>query len=253
LGQISLDQARESSDGAAMRVRGVATVLPGIFGSQYFYITDGAGGIQIYQNKKDFPELAVGDSVEVYGIVGTAYGERRLKVRNRSDIDILSTNNIATSTKTDISEIDEANLGALIKIQGEITEIKSNFMYVDDGAAEAVVYFKKGALIDKKKFVEGENVEVLGVLARASSGLQIWPRAQGDIVSLGPSEDLLKKQTVTPSGANSSKDMAKTYLTTTAGGMTALILAFLARARGMFLMSGVKRLAVLVGKFFRRG
>jgi len=253
LGMVSVAQAREAVDGSGVRVQGTVTALPGIFGSQYFYIADGESGIQIYQNKKDFPGLEVGDNVSVLGTLGTAYGERRLRVRSHTDIDILSTHNTASSTPTEITEIDEVNLGALVKIRGEITEIKSSFMYVDDGASEAVVYFKKGAQVDKKKFQEGENVEVVGVLARGSSGLQVWPRAQADIVSLGPSDDLLKKQGMATSTANNSKTVAETYLTTTAGGITALLLAFFARARGALLIGGAKKIAQVAGKFFGRG
>lgn len=253
LGMVTLLQAREANDGTVVRVRGVVTVLPGVFGTQYFYIADKESGLQVYQSKKDFPELEVGDNVEVFGTLGTAYGEKRLKVRVKTDIDILSTTNVVVPVPLEISEIDASNLGALIKIRGEITEIKSNFMYVDDGAAEVVVYFKKGAQVDKKKFVEGENVEVVGILTRASTGLQIWPRMQSDIVSVGASEYLNKKQELVLADENKSKSVAENYLTTTAGGITALLLAFLARARGTLIASGAKKVAQVVGKFFGRG
>ncbi len=253
LGLVSLEQARAAEDNVVTRVRGLVTALPGVFGSQYFYIFDGVQGLQIYQNKKDFPALQVGDGVEVYGTLGTAYGARRLRVKTDSDVDILSTQNSIKPLVVEISEIDEFNLGALIKISGTITEIKSNFMYVDDGTSEAVVYFKKGAQIDKKRFKEGENMEVVGVLEKGSSGLQIWPRSQEDLVSLGLSEDLIKSQALLQQTQNDSKKMAETYLTTTAGGITALLLAFLARARGALIVGGVKKVAQLAVKIIGRG
>jgi len=113
----------------------------------------------------------------------------------------------------------------------KIPDCKFLFMYVDDGNTEAVVYFKKGAKVDKSKFLEGENVEVTGVLEQTKSGWQIWPRGQDDLVSLGLSEDLLKKQALQSNSAGSSEK----YLTATAGGFITLVFGFLLRGRGALL------------------
>ena len=143
-------------------------------------------------------------------------------------------------------------MGKLARVIGEITEIKSNFMYIDDGEGELMVYFKKGARLDKKKFKEGEKVEVTGVGEENRSGVyQLWPRSQEDIAPLGLSEDILKKQTLLE--ADQQKDTAEKYLTATAGGITTLLFGFLARARGAMLRSGIKRVASLVSRFINRG
>ena len=227
----SIEAAREAVKGAWARVRGVVSVLPGVFGSQYFYITDGNTGIQIYQSKKDFLELAVGDRVEINGKVSLANGIKRINIASAAAIDILAAQTVVSTTVLALDEVDESFGGGLVKISGEITEIKSNFMYVDDGNTEAVVYFKKGAKVDKSKFLEGENVEVTGVLEQTKSGWQIWPRGQDDLVSLGLSEDLLKKQALQSNSAGSSEK----YLTATAGGFITLVFGFLLRGRGALL------------------
>ena len=131
--------------------------------------------------------------MEVRGAVSISGNIKRLRLANKKAVDILSTGNTVQPLSVELGELDESPTGNLIKIKGEITEIKSNFMYVDDGTAEAVVYFKAGSAIDKKKILEGEKVEVTGILEQAKTGLQLWPRSNEDIVSLGPSEDLLKK------------------------------------------------------------
>jgi len=249
----TLSVAREVIDNAWVKVAGIVAVLPGVFGSQYFYIVDETGGLQIYQYKKDFPTLQVGDKITVQGTLSTALGERRLKMKDKYAVDILSTNNSVPEQEADLSELDETQLGGLIKIQGEITEIKSNFIYVDDGAGEVQVYFKQGAGINKSLFKEGENVSIVGILANTKTGLQIWPRSQNDLTSLGPSDDLLKAQAALLTAQNNSKQTAEKYLTATAGGFSALILAFFARARGAILVGGAKKIASVIGKFLGRG
>lgn len=250
-GRLNLAAIKNLEIGSVARARGVVTVLPGILGSQFFYISDGQIGLQIYQYKKDFPELKIGDEVEAQGAVSVSGNIKRLRLANKKAVDILSTENSITPLAVELGELDETQTGNLIKIKGEITEIKSNFMYVDDGTAEAVVYFKKGSAIDKKKILEGEKVEVTGILEQAKTGPQLWPRSSQDIVSLGPSEDLLKKQQL--SGAGQSSDTAEKYLTATAGGLTTLLLGFLVRVRGALIWGAGKRTLAFLGGLIKRG
>ena len=247
---MSLADAREADKDTPVKVRGTVTALPGVFGVQYFYIADDGAGIQVYQYKKLFPQMKVGDAVEVKGVTSVANGIKRIKVSRKEDILVRSVDAISSSTAVTLEELDEESSGVLVKITGEVTEIKSNFMYVDDGATEAVVYFKKGANIDKKKFQEGELVEVEGVLELAKSGLQVWPRGQNDIRVIGRSEDLLRKQTLTT--ATTAPDTAEKYLTATAGGITTLLLGFLAKARGAMVRGVAQRGASLVAGIIRR-
>ena len=199
--------------------------LPGDFGAQYFYIGDGPMGIQIYQNKKLFPELQIGDVVEVSGVTSASGEIKRVNVKNKTDIRVIS-HGTSTSTSAVIEDLNEEMLGGLIKITGEITEIKSNYMYVDDGTTELIVYFKQGAKIDKKKFKEGELVEIIGVLEKSKTDLQLWPRGREDIKVVGESEDLLNKTSGDNVGGNS---MLQTYLIVTAGGITVLVLGALVK------------------------
>src|SRR3989339_1646041 len=67
LGLVGLDKMGEVGAGDRVKVSGVVAVLPNIFGSQYFYITNGLNGVQIYMNSKKFPNLKIGDVVEGNG------------------------------------------------------------------------------------------------------------------------------------------------------------------------------------------
>ena len=61
----SISQVRNADIGDRIQTKGTVVVLPGVLGSQFFYVIDSAAsstaGIQIYMYSKDFPDLAVGD------------------------------------------------------------------------------------------------------------------------------------------------------------------------------------------------
>jgi RecJ-like exonuclease len=251
---MDLSQAREAEKDDGVRVRGKVSVLPGIFGVQYFYITDKNFGIQVYMYKKDFPKLSVGDNIEVFGIISEASGIKRIKLADKNSIDILATNQKINPIVINLSDIDEKMAGGLVKIKGTVTEIKSTFMYVDDGSDEIAVYFKNGANIDKKKIKEGEDVEVIGILEMKSAGWQIWPRSQSDIEILGQLADYLvkKEEQISATTQDKEKDVAEKYLTATAGGITTLLLGFLVRARGFFVRDTFKKVATIAVGFIKK-
>ncbi|TAN32173.1 PKD domain-containing protein [Patescibacteria group bacterium] len=251
---MTIEQARQAAKGTRVKIRGIVSAVAGNFGVQFFYISDPkvALGMQIYSYKKDFPDLKPGDYIEVRGERSEAGGVKRVKIKTKKDIDILATERQLKPAAVAPDEIDDEAGGALVKVAGEITEIKSNLMYLDDGAEETVIYFKKYAKIDKKKFKEGENVEVVGVLEQGKNGLQVWPRSDEDVVSFGPSPDLLKKQEQISAGQNKEKDTTEKYLTATAGGVTTLLLGFLAKARGAALKGGLKKIGALAVWIFRK-
>lgn len=179
---MSIEMARTKNIGSKVKVRGVVSVLPGIFGTQYFYINNQFAGIQIYSYKKDFPELKVGDLVEVTGEISEAQGAKRIKTTSKEMIDILETeNNIVTPT-LNFGDINLEDAGRLVKIQGEITDIKTNYLYLDDGFGELKVYFKNGTNIKKQELAVGMMTDVIGVLEVVRNVVEIWPRSQADIV-----------------------------------------------------------------------
>ncbi|HSR89095.1 MAG TPA: lamin tail domain-containing protein [Candidatus Udaeobacter sp.] len=235
--------ARAGQKGDWARVKGAVSVLPGVFGSQYFYITDGIGGIEVYQNKKDFPPLEPGDFVEVYGSIFEANGIKRINLKSKDNVDILSMDNFVSSTELNLDEIDESLAGGMVQIIGEITDLKSSYMYVDSGVGEIMVYFKQGANIDKTKFKKGENVRVNGILEQTKTGWQIWPHSSNDIESLGLSADLINEEKL-----NNTNETKSKYMTVTVGGVATLILGFLFRGRGVFLKRAI---GVVVG-FIRK-
>jgi DNA/RNA endonuclease YhcR with UshA esterase domain len=233
---VNLTEVREGEKGQPAKIKGIVAVLPNVFGSQYFYIIDGGAGIQIYQSKKDFPPIGVGDLVEVTGAVSEANGIKRVNIKNSQAVDVLSLGNKINIVPLDMDSMDENMAGGLVEVSGEITEIKSTFMYVDDGADEIKVYFKKNAKIDKQKYTEGENVKVVGILEKTRDEWQVWPRSNDDIESLGMAEEVLGEKIV----ATNQTDETEKYILVTVVGVASLLLGFLAKAKGYGLLVDVK-------------
>ncbi len=251
-GRFALADARTIEKGAYLTVRGLVTALPNTFSAQYFYLSDDNGGLQIYQNKKDFPELALGDYVQAVGIISAANGTKRLRIKDKTAIDILAiaAPNTGEPNQITLDNLSEEVLGTLIKVTGEITEIKSNFVYLDDGSGELKIYFKQGAHIGRQQFALGQRVEITGILEQSQAGWQLWPRGNDDIKELGLSETAAQERALLE--ANNARAERKKYLAATAGGITALFLGFLARARGLLVKDGLKKIVSLAAGFIKK-
>ena len=247
----TIKNVREKSvKGDLVIVRGEVVVLPGVFGSQYFYITDKESGIQIYEHNKKFPDLKIGDEIEVWGEVSQSGEIKRIKVTTAGKIKKLNYNYPVVPTVFKINDLGELELGRLIKISGEVTQVKSSFVYIDDDSGELKVYFKPGARIAAKSLVVGEKVDATGILEDSASGLQFWPRSPEDINIIG---SVSYDNAINTSTSNQSKSQAEEYLVATGGGVTALFLGLLARSRGTILLSVAKKTADFASKIIRRG
>jgi len=235
-----------------VRVEGVVAVLPGVFGSQYFYVIDPVSGYgsQIYSYKKDFPALKIGDKVQVVGEISQSAGEKRIKTTSKNDIKKIGTVVLPEPKQIEIADIDESLVGSFLQVQGEVTEVKTANLFVDDGSEEIKVYFKKGVLVNSADYKLGDIVKVDGLIAQTKTGLQILPRSAEDIIKTGVATSTLS---ISKSGANTEGQVAETYLTATAGGLTSILIGLFAKARGKLVLLGVKKVGKIAFSLFRKG
>lgn len=240
-----------SNEGNWQSVQGAVTVLPGVFGSQYFYISGGEKGYQIYNYKKDFPDLKIGDEISAQGTMTQVSGVSRLKISNKNSIKIIKKNENFSPENFGLDEIEMEMVGNLIKVSGDVTAIKSNYLFIDDGSEEVIVYFRSGVKIDKQNLKLGSKLEVTGLVEQSKDGLRISPRNSSDIKIVGFSDELLSQQNEADKANRLS--VQEKYLTATAGGVTTLILGFLAKNRGVLVVGGVKKIAGVASKIIRRG
>ncbi|MBU4455697.1 hypothetical protein KJ586_04275, partial [Patescibacteria group bacterium] len=179
--ETTLEKINEFEAGDLIKVKGTVAVEPGILGSQYFYIV-GSPGIQVYNYKKEFPGLRVGDYVEVSGELSAGAGEPRLKTKQADDIKILAHREPPAANELTCEKINDDYVGQLARVTGEVTGRKSSIVYLDDGTDEIIVYIKKATGINPASIKEGEKIAVTGLIGRTSSGVRIMPRSADDIV-----------------------------------------------------------------------
>lgn len=183
---------------------GIVSVLPGVLGSQYFYIhleknLDNSAnketaeknkkvyGLQIYNYQKKFPNLKLGDKIKVYGqlsLTELCFREEkdclpysnfyRLKTKEISDIQIISENNILKVPPLEaIKNLNWTEINSLQTVAGEITQNKTNQIYIDDGEKEILLEIKKGTQIPAKTLVEGQFFTISGILSYKGKELKL--------------------------------------------------------------------------------
>ena len=179
---VPLEQVRELELGQKVRVRGTVSVEPGVLGSQVFYLA--GSGVQVYCYKKDFPNLKIGDYLEVTGELSESGGERRVKITGQKDIKILSSGQPLIIKELAGSDIGEETEGYLAQVSGEVIEVKGSNIYLDDGSEEVTIYIKSSTGINLKslQIVPGEHLTVTGVVSQTKSGYRLLPRYESDIV-----------------------------------------------------------------------
>lgn len=182
--------AKNFEVGDVLKIKGLVAVVPGILGTQYFYISDKDGrGIQVYNYKKDFPRLSVGDPIAVSGELSQTNGEWRLKTKEAADMEKLEGQEMPEAKTISCAELDETFSGDLIAVTGEIVEKKGSSLFLDDGTDEIKIYLSQYAGINSQNIAEGDLMSVSGLVNSTKSGLRLMPR--------GP-EDIIKKDAETP-------------------------------------------------------
>lgn len=173
---VSIELFRSVEDSTTATVSGVVTVLPGTFGTQYFYIQDDSAGIQIYSHQKTFPDLAIGDRIQVTGEKSTARGETRIKVTAIEQIVVLDSGHIVVARDTSL--LDESLEGILVQVEGEVVESSSKEALIDDLIQ---IVLKKHANIDADLLEEGTNKTILGIVTQYDEDYRVQPRSDEDI------------------------------------------------------------------------
>lgn len=205
----------------------VATSLPGQLASQYFYCENDRGW-QIYNYKKDFPAINIGDLLEARGLVSQTNGNWRLKIRDQASLKKLGQKSI-TIEQIALEDVGPAYYGKLVRLQGEATKKSGSSFYLDDNTAEAVIQLKATAGLSTANISIGDTYEVAGVLQASQSGLKILPRSKEDLRRHRPEASLGELATGTETWL-STPNRAKGYAVV-AGSSTVLLFGLWAMKR----------------------
>lgn len=172
-------KASAASKVAYKKIVGQVVSLPNEFSSQFFYILPAEGqGWQVYSYNKKFPELKLGEMIEVSGEVSEVSGESRLKTKNESQIKILGEEKEIKAEDKKIAEIISDDLDRVIKIKGQVLNKKGNLFYVDDSSGEMLVSFADGL---KPLVKNGDEVEIAGIVRQTRGGVRLGVRDLADV------------------------------------------------------------------------
>ena len=183
---ISLANIRSLPLGSKVITEGVVSALPGILGKQFFYLA--GSGIQAYMYSADFPALSRGTRVRVSGELSEAGGETRVKLSNLEDIVLLSQEDEPLPHDVGTAEIGEATEGWLVRVTGQVSEIKSDYFMIADDSGETKVVLKSttGAILSSEV---GDELTVTGIVSQTSSGYRLLPRSQDDLLPRTADDD----------------------------------------------------------------
>lgn len=176
------------------KIAGHVSALPETFGKHAFYVSNDDTGLLIIYKDNQLPPLSLGDAITAAGTISARgqFPALKLEILTKS----LPTSFLAASTT--IAELSEDMLGQFVRLTGEITERKKNYVYVDDGDGEIKVVFKAGTNLDGNTFAVGENVAVNGIVEQGKNELELWPRSADDFTKItsAPSRPVTSNKTL---------------------------------------------------------
>lgn len=141
-------------------------------------------GIQLYMYKSDWPEMQLGNLIEITGTLSESKNESRIKLSSKDDIKILEKQTPPQPHLIITEQIGEEYEGNLIQVQGTIIEITGSKVYLQDEEGEAEIYLKRNTKIKKSNFTEGEEYKVTGIITQNNDIYQLWPRSTDDITKI---------------------------------------------------------------------
>ncbi len=209
-------QMKTKADTAIVNVSGVVSVLPGVLGKQFFYIEDETDGVQIYKNDAIFPDMQIGQRVQIKGELGSIGLERRVKVTKEGSLDVLEVGTVPTPSEKSITELTTASVGKLVRTSGSIVSRASDRILLEQDGHQLEVGISSYAQIDTSALKAGMRLQVTGILRASGSDVKLSPRAQTDLVILEEQKPL-----VTAGTMGTGKDVQKESMQQTAAVISA--------------------------------
>lgn len=182
---LTIEEARQLSDGETVTVEGIVTTVPGSWGSKGFYIQDETAGIYVYNSGSGIQQ---GDKVRIDGSLANFNGEKQI---TQPEIEVLSSNEtIPAAVIISPSEVNEDVQGQLVKIEGAtVSAIKElSFGTVEftavKGDTSVLVRIDNRTGYDyggfTSDFEEGDMVNVTGIASVFRDTFQVKPRGEAD-------------------------------------------------------------------------
>ena len=164
------------------KVQGIVSALPYQLSSQYFYITspDNTGGLKIYCYYKLWPQLQLGDLIEVSGTLVSTTQETKLNIKGPQDIKVISSNHQLKIKEITTSDINGLLPGQLVAIKGKVAAKNQSTIYLTDDFGEVLIQLKTGTELKNSNFTVGEKYRIIGLIID-NNGRRLVPRQLSDV------------------------------------------------------------------------
>jgi len=194
------------------KVQGVVSALPYQLSSQYFYITspDNTSGLKIYCYYKLWPQLKLGDLIEISGTLVSTTQEIKLNIKGPQDIKIISSNNPLKVKEITTPDINTLTPGQLVAIKGKVAAKNQSTIYVTDDFGEVLIQLKTGTDLKNSNFTVGERYRIVGLVID-NNGRRLVPRQISDV------QKIIQPATT---AATTTLDLATTTAAKTASPLT---------------------------------
>jgi len=162
---------------------------------EVIYVQDETGGITVFGVSAT--PLPLGTKVRVTGVVDQYDGDTELSIENElKDLVVLDDEIVLVEPKimSTAESMLEENEGWLVKIQGTVTRMTDNSLYIDDGTGEARVYVngyigdETGNEDTKGKWDPsikvGDTVSAIGLASEDPDGHRLRVRNTAEIVKI---------------------------------------------------------------------
>jgi hypothetical protein len=223
-----------TANNSLLKISAIVVTPPGLFGTQWFYAMplDDAGKatnavVQIYNNKKEFPALKIGDLIEAQGELYAITDDTRLKTKAATDITVLEHDNILVEKTVAIADLNKNLANELITVSGRVAKQQGSNIILSDNGKELLVELKTNTKLRAKDFTPEASYQITGLLKQAGDQLKLWPRYSDDILLLDTAQILGDKITASNTAptatinfvSNKNKEKTLEYLLITALGL----------------------------------
>ena len=192
--RLSIQDVRAKERYDKVKTVGIVTAPPKVLSESYLYVQDSTSGIQVYSSKKDFPDLKLGDEIEINGKISEAAQEKRILISSSEDIKTLASNKEVAPVKIQTGKTGEDLEGKLVLASGQLERSSGNISYINDGSGTLKTYIQKQTDITKPKVEKGKWITYQGIISQTSTGYRLMPRYDTDVkagkFSINPSMGL---------------------------------------------------------------
>lgn len=145
------------SKGDMITTTATVVALPGTIGAQYFHVIDKTKTYvtTIYQQGKDFPNIAIGDVIQISGKVSETKAGKRINISGQEGVKILG---------HDSTIVDILDNKSIRSVKGMVTHQRSQELEVEGDGGELNVIRVKAAIGQFPDNIEGKFIESIVIV-----------------------------------------------------------------------------------------